>query len=143
MIKITGQEQIVKTLNKLLFDMNRATIETVFAVANSVRNTAVLSIQNQSPGHVVARTRQGGSGTYEHMAADRGNAPNTDTGNLVRSIAVEHKKGDTSAFVGTSVEYGAELEFGGWAWLEPAMDQHKSDVFIELDRALTRQIEEV
>lgn len=139
MIKITGVDEVIRGFNKAFLDIEKATSEAVFVTANQVKNSAVLSIQNESPGHTVFRQRQGG-GTYEHMAADRGNAPNTDTGVLASSIAIDFERGDKIAFVGTSIEYGAHLEFGGWEWLEPALEKHKKDFNKNVTASIQRQI---
>ena len=57
----------------------------------------------------MVRYRNGG-GKYNHIAANAGESPNTDTGALIRSISTEITA--TSVFVGTSLEYAPWLEFG-------------------------------
>ena len=59
-----------------------------FVTANEIRSYAIKSIAETSSGKQVQRSKQGG-GTYTHTAAAKGQAPNTDTGKLVASIAAE------------------------------------------------------
>ena len=105
--------------------MEDAIFGGVILTANEVRNTAIKSIQNKSGGTQVQRSRQGG-GTYTHTASAAGSAPNTDTGKLVASIAVEPHKSGVYALVGSNLDYAGWLEFGttkmgARPWLEPAL----------------------
>ena len=123
--KITGDIELAATLRRLGSDMQDAVDKGVFVTAHEVRTTAIKSIQSQSPGKMVSRSRQGGGGTYAHIAASAGNAPNTDNGDLVRSIAVE-KIEEAHYTVGSNFEYSAWLEMGTSKmlprpWLEPAL----------------------
>ena len=81
-----------------------------------------------------------GGGYHEHIAADKGNAPNTDTGFLANSVAVEFNRNAGIAYVGTSVDYGAYLEFDGWQWLEPALDKNRDKLFNDSARMASNVI---
>ena len=149
MSRITGSDDIQTRLTKVLFDLDKAADDAVLATANDVRRDAIKSIQEPSPSHTVKRQRQGG-GTYSHQAANEGEAPNTDKGGLVKSIATEHEKGSKSAFVGTGLEYGPHLEFGfklkgviygPWPWLEPAKEAEEKNYPVNVQKALQQQIE--
>lgn len=142
MARISGVDQIAGALNNFLFDTEKAIDEAVHATAQSVRKAAIKSIQTVSQGNTVFRYREGG-GKYQHVTGKEGEAPNTDTGRLAGSIAVEHEKGSGVAFVGTTVEYGAHLEFGGWPWLEPATEDHEETYQKALQNAIEKQIEQV
>lgn len=124
--RITGQDELKRILLSLGKDMEKALAQGVFLTAQDVRTAAVKSIQEQGFGSYVQRSRQGG-GTYTHIAAAPNQAPNTDTGKLVNSIAVEMDWNDTSAEVGSNLDYAAYLEFGTKKmeprpWLSPAVN---------------------
>jgi HK97 gp10 family phage protein len=132
--KITGDDALIRTMQSLGADMEKALERGIVQTANQVRNTAIRSIQNQTFGTHVRRSSQGGGSTYAHIASKPGDAPNTDTGALVNSIAVEHTKGNPFAFVGSGLNYALWLEFGtkrsgktymqARPWLQPALDKN-------------------
>lgn len=111
-------------LHKKLGRMGNRSLDVMMArllsVAETVRGEAVKSIQQSKPSHPV--TRRG----KPHNAANAGNPPNTDTGNLVKNIKTERRGLDT-VVVGSFEEapYGKWLEVGNekgqrWEWLKPA-----------------------
>lgn len=143
MIKVDGVTMTLKNLEDIGVDIDRATKEGVLATAWQVRNDAAKSIQEKSNGETVQRSRQGG-GTYEHTASKAGDAPNTDTGTLVRSIAVELGPFD-SALVGSDVKYSSDLEFGtkkmdARPWLKPALEKNIKNLDKNIESAIKRQI---
>ena len=124
-VQVTGVAELKQKLRSLGGSMEDAIFGGVILTANEVRNTAIKSIQNKSGGTQVQRSRQGG-GTYTHTASAAGGAPNTDTGKLVASIAVEPHKSGVYALVGSNLDYAGWLEFGttkmgARPWLEPAL----------------------
>ena len=124
-IVVTGVKELKQKLKSLGSSMEEAVFGGVILTANEIRTDAAKSIQKQSPGSQVKRSRQGG-GTYTHTAAAKGGAPNTDTGKLVASIAVEPNRGGVFALVGSNLDYAGFLEFGtskmdARPWLEPAL----------------------
>jgi phage gpG-like protein len=126
-VKIEGQEKVERAMAALAKKYGQEMVDAAQASANLVRSEAIKSIQSQSSGRVVTRSREGG-GTYEHIASAAGNAPNTDTGRLVGSIQVNtDAKGVT---VGTTLEYGRQLEHGtsqmaARPWLIPALENNR------------------
>tara|TARA_R110000803_G_scaffold210130_1_gene281149 strand:+ start:146 stop:595 length:450 start_codon:yes stop_codon:yes gene_type:complete len=137
-VKVTGDKALAKKLNKLGRKMGSAIDGGVFVTAQGVRTDAIKSIQNQSTGRSVQRSRQGG-GTYTHVASNVGQAPNTDTGKLVASIAVE-KESDANYLVGSNLDYAAWLEFGtsktgARPWLEPAMRKNIVELTANINKA--------
>ena len=125
-VTVTGIDEFKRKMLSLGPDMFSAVDQGVEVTAGDIRTFAIKSIQEQSPGQMVKRSRQGG-GTYSHVAAASGNAPNSDTGTLVRSISTE-RIGESEYAVGTNLPYGSHLEFGtkktngkSWPWLHPAM----------------------
>lgn len=130
---ITGEDDLIRKMTSLGADMEKALERGIVQTANQVRNTAIKSIQNQTMGTYVRRSSQGGGSTYDHVASRPGNAPNTDTGALVNSIAVERKKGEPVAFVGSGLDYAKHLELGTKKmgerpWLMPALDKNLSNL---------------
>jgi len=143
--KIVGEDELKRTLLSLGKDMEDAMIKGVFLTANQVRTSAIKSIQAPSFGTWTKRSRQGG-GTYDHVAAAPGNAPNTDTGKLVSSIAVEMDKEKIEAEVGSNLDYAAHLEFGTKhkkggtkmdprPWLSPALDKNRDNLRGNISKA--------
>ena len=135
---VSGDKELNRKLNKLGIKMMDAIDAGVFITAQGVRTDAIKSIQTLSPGKPVQRTRQGG-GTYNHIAANEGQAPNTDTGKLVASIAVE-KETDANYLVGSNLDYAAFLEFGtrdtgARPWLEPAMRKNIDELKKNISKA--------
>jgi hypothetical protein len=122
-IEMIGDKEVVNQLRRMSPEMRKAGARGVQAAAQECRTNAVRLIQEQSFGQWVKRSRQGG-GTYAHVASRPGAPPNTDTGALARSVAVE-RVSDGVADVGTSLEYGKYLEHGTYKmearpWLVPA-----------------------
>jgi HK97 gp10 family phage protein len=137
-ITVTGDKALARKLNKLGIKMGKAIDDGDFITAQGVRTDAIKSIQNDSPGRVVQRSSQGG-GTYSHVASNEGQAPNTDTGKLVASIAVE-KQSEASYLVGSNLQYASWLEFGtsktgARPWLEPAMRSNIKELNKNINKA--------
>lgn len=138
----TGADGISKRLEQLAKTMGATVNNGIVKTAIDVRNDAITSIQReQSSGQVYTR------GSITHLASAPGDAPNTDTGNLVRNIAFENPR-QGLAFVGTSVEYGKHLEFGTRAmdarpWLRPAMDKNQSKLQSNITNAIKEEISKV
>lgn len=136
-VVVTGMKELQAKMLKLGEEMSLAVDEGVFVTAQGVRTTAIKSIQDQSPGKLVNRSRQGG-GTRPHIAAAEGYAPNTDTGKLVASIDVEKIK-DGEYEIGTNLEYGEFLEMGTKKmrprpWLIPALDANKNNLLTNIGK---------
>lgn len=142
--KITGVEQTKAKFAELSKQLGDAVAMAVLASAESVKTTAVKSIQEQSPGRQVIRSRAGGS-TYNHIAAQAGEAPNTDTGRLSSSIAVEIDASRLTALIGTNVDYSRVLELGSSTmearpYLQPALERNREKTKNRIIRALKVQI---
>jgi hypothetical protein len=142
--EVKGLRELEKNLQQLGIDITGFVDGAVNDVALQVQSTAIKSIHEVSPGRTVQRKRQGGEGTYDHIASRPGDAPNTDTGRLASSIARQHIKGSGVAYVSTDVEYASELEFGtrrveARPFLQPAVDS--ADIIGASTRAVNRAIE--
>ena len=124
---ITGQKELERNLKKMAERYGKAVADALIVSGEMVRGTAVKSIQSQSNGRTVTRYRQGG-GSYQHTVSAPNNPPNTDTGRLVNSVAVEVQNDDV--YVGSGLEYAPHLEFGTTKmtqrpWLNPALEQNR------------------
>ena len=138
-VTIKGDDELERTLLSLGKDMEKALRGGVFITAQEVRKDAIKSIQSSSFGTWVKRSSQGG-GTYDHVASAPGSAPNTDTGALVSSIAVEMDKNKPEAEVGSNLDYGAYLEFGTKdmdprPWLSPAVNRNIDNLQSNITKA--------
>jgi HK97 gp10 family phage protein len=145
-VTVTGTDELKRKMLMLGSQMQEAAAEGVFVTAHEVRTAAIRSIQEQSPGQVVTRSRQGG-GAYPHVAASEGQAPNTDTGALVASIAVE-KSGDTEYEIGTNLDYGEFLEMGTVKmrprpWLIPALDANRGNLLKNIEKTVDIRIKKL
>jgi HK97 gp10 family phage protein len=122
---IKGEKELIKKLRSLESRAGNAAKNGLRLAAEDCRTKAVASIQKQSIGNVATRIKQGGS-PYQHVVSKPGDAPNTDTGNLVKNIAVEvTSPTSVSVGIGEAAAYGAHLEFGtermaARPWLVPA-----------------------
>ena len=116
-IQVKGIQNVLKNLSKKASDINKATDRGVVATASEIQREAILSISSRpSMGESYKR------GSKTHVASKPGDAPNTDTGTLVKSIAISHIKGSKIAYVFTDLDYGAYLELVmDRPWLYPAM----------------------
>jgi HK97 gp10 family phage protein len=116
-------------------EVNKVTRKTVF----KAKSTAVKSISaSPSMGAVYGN----------HTASKAGDAPNTDTGNLVQSIKVRKQKtlgGLDSYLIGSALDYAAWLEFGTLTtaarpWLQPAVDKVADDHVKRMTKAVKKAI---
>lgn len=125
---VQGVEELNRNLAKLSDRYGKAVANALLVSGEMVKSTAVRSIQTRSSGEAVTRYRQGG-GSYQHTASSPGSPPNTDTGRLASSIAVEVQRDDV--YVGSGVEYAPHLEFGtvnmpqGRPFMNPALEQNR------------------
>jgi len=143
-MSVTGVEELERNLKRLSERYGKGVSDALLVSGELVRSTAVRSIQNQSSGQTVTRYRSGG-GSYQHMVSSPNAAPNTDTGALARSIAVEVQRGDV--FVGSGLEYAPHLEFGTVnmtrrPFLNPALEGNRrriSKLISDAMKATTRR----
>jgi hypothetical protein len=117
-------EDLLKKFDEISGDLTKALDDAVGVTALRVLSSAAQSMREPSQGQAYKR------GEKTHIASAEGDAPNVDTGDLIRSIRVEHKRGSGVAAVGTSIDYGAILELlKGRPWLKPALDSEESDFY--------------
>lgn len=120
---VTGVKEMQANLAALGKKYSDAIAKAAFAAAQSVRSDAIKSIQTVSSGNTVTRYRADGT-PYTHTASKEGDAPNTDTGDLVKSVQVEVKP--DGVYVGSRLEYAGHLEFRlNRPWLIPALEKNR------------------
>ena len=92
--------------------------------ANSIRNTAVQSIQESgSQGRTYGR----------HIASTAGNPPNTDTGFLANNIHVQFDLDKLGCDIESRADYSVYLEFGtstmgARPFLQPAVEENRDKI---------------
>lgn len=120
---VTGVKEMQASLASLSKKYGDAIAKAAVVAAQSVRADAIKSIQSVSSGDTVTRYRADGT-PYKHTASKEGDAPNTDTGELVKSIQVEVKP--NGVFVGSRLDYAGYLERNlNRPWLIPALEKNR------------------
>lgn len=135
-VEIKGLEALRLSLNKFVFDLDKAIDDAVRLTAFAVQKEAINLIRTPSIGKKYRKSE-----TVIHIASKPGDAPNTDTGRLIGSIEFTHDRGSQVAFVGTNVDYGAILELSmNRPWLEPAKDNEIGGFSDRMSAVLDDQI---
>jgi HK97 gp10 family phage protein len=143
-MSVTGVDELNRNLAKMVDRYGKAVAESLVKSGYIVQETAKRSIQNKTGSRIVTRYRKGG-GSVQQVVSDPNNPPNTDTGALVKSIAVEVQRGDV--FVGSGLEYAPHLEFGTSKmtqrpFLNPALEGNRrriSKLISDAMKATTRR----
>tara|TARA_R110000764_G_scaffold43004_1_gene96686 strand:+ start:10990 stop:11430 length:441 start_codon:yes stop_codon:yes gene_type:complete len=138
---VKGLKELKHNLNKFLIDTDKAVSVAIRKTAFAVDKHAKLAIRNPSIGTYVTRYRAGGR-PYSHVASKSGDAPNTDTGRLINSIAIKFTTGDHVAHVFTNLEYGFFLEtVHNRPFLVPALNAEIGSFKDRVTDAVKAQIE--
>ena len=106
-IKVSGLEKALEVLRKAETELQEPIKDTLKGGAQLIRGEAIKSIQS---GSKTGRTYKRYNPTRTHRASAPGEAPASDTGNLVSNIMVQ-EKGD-SIEVQSNAEYSKFLEYG-------------------------------
>lgn len=139
-VTISGLKQLNINIKEFTGDMDKAVDDAVRITAAKVQRTAIKTIRNPSMGTYVTRYTAGGK-PYSHVAAKEGESPNSDTGRLIGSIAMDHVTGKKVAYVGTNVDYGFFLEtVMNRPWLEPSLNKEIAGFKINMTKAVQMQI---
>ena len=139
-VTISGLKQLNINIKEFTGDMDKAVDDAVRITAAKVQRTAIKTIRNPSMGTYVTRYTAGGK-PYSHVAAKEGESPNTDTGRLIGSIALDRVKGKKVAYVGTNVDYGFFLEtVQNRPWLQPSLVKEVAGFKSNMTRAVNMQI---
>jgi hypothetical protein len=142
-VKITGLKEIQQKLNEFVFDMDKAVDDAVRITAFAVQGEAVKLIKEPSVGTYVTRYTASGN-PKRHLASKAGDAPNSDTGDLIKRIDVTVFKGEQLAYVFTDLDYGFYLETVlDRPFLEPAKESKKADFSKFVTVAIDKQIKAI
>lgn len=136
-----NMDKLQAKLNKFKSNSSPMIMDALESAANTVRNAAIKSIAAEAGGLPYTRSNPKRSG----IASAPGDAPHTDTGNLVNNIQVQRfDKSVDVGIMGDKAPYGKYLEFGtsklaARPWLRPAYESSKS-IIIDKLRASGAQI---
>ena len=126
-LKIKNLPQFSSKLNMQSANVNRNIIQVVNSIANSVRNTAVVSIiQNSRAGGQV--TRYNPKRTINISKA--GDPPAADTGYLSSQIVVKIDGNGLGADIISNADYSEALEYGtlkmpARPFMQPAAEENR------------------
>ena len=107
-IQVKGFKKVMASLKILEQDLEKPFREVIAGGAQLIRGEAIKSIQT---GAKSGRIYEKYNPRRTHRASAPGQAPASDTGNLVRNIAVKMESRDQVAVV-SSAPYSQFLEFG-------------------------------
>ncbi len=94
---------------------------------------------------LIARGTKSGRRYGKHQASAPGEAPATNTGRLIQSIAWQALNPGLVVEVGSPLDYAAYLEDGTQnmdprPWLKPAHDQHVDDIVSDITDTLKKYL---
>ena len=143
-INVKNLDKVLKSFRTISKDMKPELQEVIKGGAQLIRGEAVKSIQT---GPKSGRVYQRYNPTRTHKASAPGEAPASDTGNLVRNIKVKQKDQDTVE-VESNAPYSAFLEFGtskmlARPFLFPAFEKSKSKITQAVFSRIKKKIEAI
>ena len=137
-IKILNESRFKTDLNNKSKTVTNNIIRTINQTANAVRNTAVVSIiQNSRAGAEV--TRYSPKRTIRISKA--GDPPASDTGYLANQIAVKIDANGMGADVISNADYSEALEFGtlkmpARPFMQPALEENRKKFDTNMAKAI-------
>ena len=143
-LKVTNLKKVLSQLNRLQKDMEVPFQEIVKGGGQLIRGEAIKSIQTGSKSGVMYQMY---NPRREHRASAPGEAPASDTGNLVSKIIVKQKSKDITS-VESNADYSAYLEYGTSKmeprpFMLPAFEKSKKPIFDATFTRVVRKIEEI
>lgn len=138
MIEVEGIDDVTGALDDVIKEIKGRQRKALNAGALMVQGDAVKSISRGSPSGKTYK-RKG----VTHKASAPGEAPATDTGELVKSINV--KNTPSGVFVGSNIKYAGMLEFGtsnmdARPWLVPALEMNRNHIADLVKKAVDTSI---
>ena len=142
-IKVSGLEKALEVLRKAETELQEPIKDTLKGGAQLIRGEAIKSIQ---PGSKTGRTYKRYNPTRTHRASAPGEAPASDTGNLVSNIMVQ-EKGD-SIEVQSNAEYSKFLEYGtskmeARPFLFPAYEMSREKIVQAIFKKVSQTIQDL
>ena len=139
-LKIKNQKQFSNKLNMHSKNVNKNIIQVVNSIANSVRNTAVVSIiQNSRAGGQVTRYNP----TRTINISKAGDPPAADTGYLSSQIVVKIDATGLGADIISNADYSAALEYGtlkmpARPFMQPAAEENRKKFDKKMAQAINK-----
>lgn len=128
---LEGDKAVADLLKDLQAQVGSDIADAMLVTGNLVAGEARKSVQHRSMGAAVMRYHRGRSTPKAHIASRPGDAPNTDTGQLVKNITVVIKRDGVYVGVGRAGvrEYAEALEFAKKSknrrpFMGPAITKH-------------------
>lgn len=124
-IEIEGVKEFMAEVRKIASDGKKTTSALLLEAAAITHSEAVRSITTGSrSGNLYSRWK----GQKSHRASAEGEAPKSDTGNLIQNLTLEKETGGYSVGSRKGAPYGFWLEFGtsgmgARPWLAPAFEK--------------------
>jgi len=142
-IKVTNLKKVLSQLNRLGKDMEVPFQEIVKGGGQLIRGEAIKSIQSGAKSGVMYQMY---NPRREHRASAPGQAPASDTGNLVSKIIVKQKSKNITN-VESNADYSAYLEYGTSKmqprpFMLPAFEKSKKPILNAVFNRVKRKIEE-
>ena len=142
-IKVTNLKKVLSQLNRLQKDMEVPFQEVVKGGGQQIRNEAIKSIQAGGKSGIVYQKY---NPRREHRASAPGEAPASDTGNLVSKIIVKQKSRNR-VNVESNANYSAYLEYGTSKmqprpFMLPAFEKSKKPIINAVLNRVKRKIQE-
>jgi HK97 gp10 family phage protein len=143
--RIEGLEETLQAFARLGTAGKKEGAKAIAATAQKVRTDAIKSIQRGTKTGLVYTRGPGQNLSPTHQSSAPGQAPATDTGNLVSSIKAESK--DLSGRVYSDIKYAFWLEFGTVKmrprpYLNPALMSNQKYFVNQLQRAIDKATRE-
>ena len=142
-LTVQGLDALEGRFNDIPKDMAKEIRKAVNQSVLMVKATAVRSIRDLSPGRTYRLENR------VHVASRAGDAPNTDTGNLIRNIRVSTAEGNLlkgySAEVKAITPYAMRLEYGqgkvkARPFMRPALNKNKAKIRQLITKAVKKSI---
>ena len=141
--KVTNLKKVLSQLDKLQNDMEIPFQEIVKGGGQLIRAEAIRSIQTGAKSGVMYQMY---NPRREHRASAPGQAPASDTGNLVSKITVKQKSLNV-VHVESNADYSAFLEYGtskmeARPFMFPAFEKSKKPILNAVFNRVIKKIEE-
>ena len=142
--RVTNLKKVLSQLENLDKQLEPDFQEIVKGGAQLIRGEAIKSIQTGAKSGVVYQMY---NPRRQHRASAPGQAPASDTGNLVSKIIVKQKDANVTN-VESNANYSAYLEYGTSKmeprpFMLPAFEKSKKPIFDATFRRVVRKIEEI
>ncbi len=142
-LKVKNLKKVLSQLNRLQKDMEVPFQEIVKGGGQLIRGEAIKSIQSGAKSGVMYQMY---NPRRQHRASAPGEAPASDTGNLVSKIRVKQKSKNVTN-VESNADYSAYLEYGTSKmqprpFMLPAFEKSKKPIIKAVFNRVKRKIEE-